>query len=67
MPKTSVYILVGLIIGILIGAGLGYALAPKGVPAEEYNKVKSELEAVKGELNKIKPDYEALLKLAGKL
>ncbi|RLF19455.1 MAG: sugar ABC transporter substrate-binding protein [Thermoprotei archaeon] len=54
-PVTA-YIVVSFIIGLLIGAGIGWFVAPKGVPAEEYERVKSELES-------IKPLYETLKEL----
>ena len=39
-----------LIIGIIIGAVIGYFVAPKGVPQAEYEKLKKELEELRGKV-----------------
>ncbi|RLE70443.1 MAG: hypothetical protein DRJ43_02040, partial [Thermoprotei archaeon] len=46
------------IIGIVIGAAIGYVVTPKGVPASEYERVKSELERIRGELEALKAPRE---------
>ena len=48
-----------LIIGIIIGAAIGYFAAPKGVPQAEYNKLKSEYDQLKAQVQQLQQELEA--------
>ena len=59
--KTTTYLVIGLVVGLIIGAIIGVAVAPpKGVPKEEYDKVKSQLEELQAK-------YDALKSVLGTL
>ncbi|RLI90205.1 MAG: ABC transporter substrate-binding protein [Candidatus Altiarchaeales archaeon] len=49
-----------LIVGIIIGAVIGYFIAPKGVPIEEYNRLKSENEELKAKVEELQSQLEEL-------
>ncbi|RLE92696.1 MAG: hypothetical protein DRN04_09430 [Thermoprotei archaeon] len=57
--KTTYYLLAGLIIGIIIGAVIGYMVAPKGVSMEEYQKLKTENESLKQQVQDLATKLKA--------
>ncbi len=47
-----------LIVGIIVGAAIGYFVAPKGVPVSEYEAVKKQVEELKAQLEAAKAPQE---------
>ena len=62
MPEKISYpaVIGAIILGLLIGAAITYAVVPKGVPQEEYNALKSENDKLKSQVTSLSQQLQSL-------
>jgi len=63
--QWKTYVVVVLIVGLIIGAGVGWAakpVPPEFVPKSDFDKAKADLAKATTDYTKLKADYDALLK-----